>query len=153
MGLTPTTSRTGGSSGGETLVSYTEFTSSVSVSAVAGNGDLVVAAPAFSANGTSTYRVEFYAGNYQASPTAARSITPNVTLDGAVLFSFGQMVAQSVQVQNYAPLYLKRYVVFAAGSRTVEIRCLVSAGTGTIVAGTGTAAGNSPGWLRITLLT
>jgi hypothetical protein len=134
--------------------SYNEFTSSVNITATSGaTANTVVTASAFTADGTSAYLVELFAGAQQASNVAGRSLNHDLYLDGSAWDFIGQIVAVAAGASPNVPCYYARRFVFASGSHTLSWRAHVSAGTGVISAGAGGGGAFSPGFIRITKVT
>lgn len=133
------------------VISHTPFTAPVSITATTeatANG--VVVAPAFSADGTTSYLVEFFAPGFNPDPTAVADLY-------AVVFRNGSPIGRIVRAQNSATN--KGYTAGngrlrdlpPAGSVVYEVRAFITAAaTGTINAGPGGANQYAPGFLRVT---
>jgi len=128
-------------------VNYTEFTSDVSVTATTvGTANQIVSAGAITYEAVPHY-IEFYSPRWTA-PAAAGNL---ILRDGTtVLGTFSQFVAS----QNHPDPYVIRVITPTAASHTYNVAAwLGAAGTGTMRAGTGGAAGDAttflPGFIRI----
>lgn len=131
-------------------VAYAELTGSVSITATTeATAQVVVTAPAFIADGSSQYLVEFFVPHIQ--PAGAVNATHSVAffVDGVTDGRVGIM--QTPAAAGFAvPMRLARRLTPAAGSRTISVRAWVSTGTGQLWAGLGGAGNYTPGFIRVT---
>jgi hypothetical protein len=129
-----------------TIISYTEYTAAVTVNTTTeATAVTVVTAPAFVANGTDAFFLEFF------SPQVANGAAGNtlfVIYDGAS--SIGGILSQQTQSSVFWPVLLKRRLVPAAGVRTYSIRAYEATAAGTVNAGAGGSGVFFPGYLMIT---
>jgi hypothetical protein len=129
-----------------TLAGYeygiTEFTANVAITATTeGAADTIVTAPAITFDGGTAVWVEFWA-------VAAAKGTTSLSLglfDGST--GIGGIVA-GFATAGYG-LSVRRKVTPTAGVHTFSARGWVDAGSGSVVAGSGGAATNLPGYIRI----
>jgi len=134
--------------GGE--VAYQEWIAQVSITATSeATAQQVVAAPAFTADGSSTYLVEFYAPACGPPGTSGQSLNFILYLDGVSLGLLGVHQGNSANA-FYAPSRQTRRIVPAAGSRTFSVRAFVSTGTGLVFGGPGGVGQYVPGFIRVT---
>ena len=142
---------TGGGGGGE--VAYAQITASPAnpTATVEASANAIITAPAFTADGTTDYLIEFFTpGCRPASGAANRQLNFWLFQDGSSIGEIGVTVIPVSGVQ-YLSLTGKRKLTPAAGSRTYSIRCTVNGGTdATILAGAGGAGNYVPAFLRIT---
>lgn len=134
-------------------VAYQEFTTgdfAVTATTEAAAQTLVTA-PAFVADGSSQYLVEYFAPSSQAPPVANGALNAWLFLDGVSLGVLAPQGGPSATVNAYIPVRATRRVTPAAGSRVFSIRCSVGpSGTGHVFAGIGGPGANVPGFIRIT---
>ena len=128
-------------------LAYAEFAASVNCqTGTVGSPITIVTAPAFTADGTSSYIVEFYCGYY----SLATGVTFEIDLwEGS---SLGLLTAISF-AGNSPGGVLRRKLTPSAASHTYSIRGCVIAGAGvaSAVAGAGGSGGTSlPGYIRVT---
>ena len=131
-----------------TDLAYAEFTSNVDCqTGTVGSPITIVTAPAFTADGTSSYTVEFYCVYY----SVAAGVTLEIDLwEGSSL----GMLAANNSAGNTPGGVLRRKLTPSAASHTYSIRGYVSAGAGiaSAVAGAGGSGGTSlPGYIRVKL--
>ena len=129
-------------------VAYVEFTSDVNITATTvGTANQIVSAGAITYEAVPHY-IEFFSPRW----TAPAQVGNLILRDGTtVLGTLSQFVAS----QNHPDPYVLRVVTPTAASHTYNVAAwLGGAGTGTMRAGTGGAAGDAttfmPGFLRIT---
>lgn len=131
-------------------VAYQEITSAVSLTATSeATSQAVLTAPAFVADGTSQYLIEFFAPSVSPPGTSGQFVILSLYQDGVCLGQLG--VVQNNGANPIAtPSRLTRRITPAAGSRTYSIRGFVSSGTGSVNGGAGGVGGNLPAFIRIT---
>lgn len=131
-------------------ISHTEFTGNVACTATAeASADVIVTAPAFTADGAQIVEVEFYAPMC-ANNTSAEGGRVFLFLDGN---SIGILWRSEVAGTNpLGGISAKRRLTPASGSRTYSIRgCTKSGGVGTftVSGGNGGSGALMPGYIRI----
>lgn len=128
------------------LVSYTEFTAGVSITATTEAGaNTLVTAPALAADGATSYLIEFAAPQVANQPASGLAF---VLYDGATSLGFiGQ--ASTGTTQN-PPVNLPRRLTPSAGSHTYSIRAFSGVSGASVFADTGGAGKNVPGFIQIT---
>lgn len=143
------TSSSGG--GGVTVLNYTEFTASVTVTAVAEASatTVVTASAAITSDGTTVYCVEFFAPAVVAGAGAGATVLIDLFMDGT---SLGRLLAfsSSAGSENSPVGILRRYLTPAAGARTFSVRAWRTVADGAITAGAGGATSYLPGYIRVT---
>jgi len=128
-------------------VNYTEFTADVSVTATTvGTANQIVSSGAITYEAV-PHMIEFYSPRWTAPAQAANLILRDGT---TVLGTLSQFVSS----QNHPDPYVMRILTPTAASHTYNFAAwLGGAGTGTMRAGTGGAAGDAttfvPGFIRI----
>lgn len=129
-------------------VNITTFTSDVSITATTvGAANQIVSAGAITLENV-PHLVEFFSPRY-----VAPAVTTNFQLrDGSTVLGTLSQINASV---NQSPFYVAQEVTPTAASHTYNVSAFLSAaGTGTVKAGSGGAAGDGttflPGWIRIT---
>lgn len=137
-------------------VAFQDFQAPVTLTAVTEAGaTVVVTAPAFTADGTAAVIIEFFAprvdGFTQQNPSPAFVLYQ----DGASIGPLGWFapnVASGAEATNVLlPVYLRRRLTPAAGSRTYSIRGYHSGASNPVVqAGAGASGQFAPGFIRIT---
>ncbi len=142
----------GSGSGGYTLADYVEFTSNVSITATTeGTAQSIVTGAGFTADGTSKYRVDFFAAAvHPDTGAAARSLT-FVLLEAASVLGQAVVTTPSTGTMNTVAT-VTRVVTPASGTRTYAMKAFVSAGTGVVGAGAGGSAAVLPGFIMVTKL-
>jgi hypothetical protein len=135
-------------------LAYQQFTANVSVTGtVQASAMTVVTAPAFTADGSSSYWVEFF----------AMAVAPHNGQDAAILFDLWESatdVATIAWIQNpgasaggtmRVPVRARSKLTPAAGSRTYSIRAWLAndATAATVYAGAGSGAANAPGYIGV----
>ena len=126
------------------------FTSSVNITAVSeATADTIVTSGAFTADGTSTYLVEFWAPDVIAQTAAGRNVTFCLYQDGSSIGKLGTVQTPAAATTVF-PCYYTRLLVPSQGSRTFSIRAFVNAGTGVVDGGAGGNGNQMPGYIRIT---
>ena len=129
-------------------MAYVEFTSDVTVSATTvGTANQIVSAGALTYEAVPHY-IEFYSPRWTAPAQAANLILRDGT---TVLGTMSQFVSS----QNHPDPYVIRVLTPTAASHTYNFACwLGGAGSGTMRAGAGGAAGDAttfmPGFIRVT---
>jgi hypothetical protein len=129
-------------------VAYVEFTADVSVSATTvGTANQIVSAGALTYEAVPHY-IEFFSPRWTAPAQTGNLILRDGT---TVLGTLSQFVAS----QNHPDPYVLRVLTPTAASHTYNVAAwLGGAGTGTMRAGTGGAAGDAttffPGFIRVT---
>lgn len=132
-------------------IAYTEFTSSVSISATTeGTANTVVSAGAITFDGTAVY-VEFYSPLVEPGATAGSSITLYILLDGTSqgLAWFAAKDNTATLDRGEAGCFLKRKFTPSAASHTFLVAASRGTANGTVVAGLGGTGNYMPGYIRI----
>lgn len=130
-------------------VAFQSFTSNVTISAgTEATANTVVTAPAFTADGTSSYWIEFWTPVLTLPANGACNVW--LYLDGSSVGWIYQQYNGASGVATGEPVYAKTLVTPAAGSRTYSIRASQQFGNSTINAGTGGAGNFVPGYVNIT---
>jgi hypothetical protein len=111
--------------------------------------DTVLTAPAFTADGSSTYRIEFYSPEIRSPASAGDNLAVYLYLDGSAVGVLAILTNETTNAQK-VPMMAVRYLVPASGSRTYSVRAAVSAGTGYVFGGDGATTNHSPAVLRVT---
>jgi hypothetical protein len=128
-------------------MAYLEWTVGVSITGTtAAAAQTIVTAPGFTADGTSAYIVEFYAPG--ALPVASGSVALFVEEAGVNLGEVSVLCPAAGTL--VVPLWWRRRLVPAAGTRTYIARAYGSASGGAITAGAGGAGTRIPGYIRVT---
>ena len=127
-------------------LAYQEFTGTVTRTNVAeGSAPTIVTAPAFTADGTSAYVVEFFAPRWTAGSA------PNASK--LYLYQDGSSIGHLADIDGADSLvgfaYGQRRLIPSAGSRTYSIRGTSSAGDGTVVGAAGGSGNFVPGFIRV----
>jgi hypothetical protein len=131
-------------------VSYQEFAATVALTAITeAAAQTVVTAPAFAADGSSQYLVEFFSCVVEPPASSGNSLWLVLYLDGVSLGLFG-IVKNTQATPVQLPVRLARRLTPAAGSRVFSVRGYVSTGTGNVYAGVGGVGAVVPGFLRVT---
>jgi hypothetical protein len=142
----PASSR--GSSGGFSLLNYTEFTSPVTVSGTSEGTatTLVTASAAVTVAAATLICVEFYAPN--VIPAATTAIWCDLFQDATALGLIASL--QSPATTIFSSLFARRYLTPGAGSFTYAVKAYRGTANGTVNAGSGGAAAWPPGYIRVT---
>jgi len=132
-------------------VAYAEITAPVSITATTeATAQVVATAPAFVADGSSQYVVEFSSPAVNPAGGSGSSIQLWLFLDGVSIGQLSYLNATGATAP-LSPQRLSRRLTPAAGSRVFSVRACVSTGTGSVAAGPGgTPAQNVPAFIRIT---
>ena len=132
-------------------VAYAEYTAPVTITAsTEATAQTVATAPAFVADGSSQYMVEFNAPVANPAGTSGSYIQFSLWLDGVDLGVFGMVFGTSATALQ-VPVRCARRLTPAAGSRVFSVRAhLGAAGTGNVQGGVGGAGAYLPGFIRIT---
>lgn len=146
MAGVPASSR--GSSGGFSLLNYTEFTSPVTVSGTTPGtaNTLVTASAAVTVAAATLICVEFYAPNL--SPASTTAIWCDLFQDATELGLIGSNGAGSAS--TFSTVFARRYLTPGAGSFTYAVKAYRGTANGTVNAGSGGAAAWPPGYIRVT---
>lgn len=124
--------------GGSSELAYQQFTSNVSITATTeATATTVVTAAAITADGSSSYLIEFYSPGVEGN--IALVIYEGSSTIGGVL---GFYSAQT-------PCLLMKRVTPASGSRTYSIRAYKTTGSPNVQAGAGGSGNNYPGFIRV----
>lgn len=130
-------------------VAYAEITTTVSVTGTSqGSPTDVVAAAAFTADGTSSYKVEFYSPFYRVGASALLFV--DLWLDGSVLCHLFLAGSGSIVDHYAAGAVVARKVTPAAGARTYSVKAYRATANGEVGAGNGAAGDYAPAYIRIT---
>jgi hypothetical protein len=129
-----------------TVLNYTEFTVTVTVTSTneAAPTTIVTASAAVTLNGTTRIGVTFYTPVF-ATGTGASALLANLWRDTTDL---GRMVGSSISGTGIAA-NATRYLTPAAGTYTFSIRGWRTNNDGTVVAGNGGAGAYLPGYILI----
>lgn len=135
-------------SGVGTELAYAQFAAIVPISATTdATADLVVTAPAFTADGTMVVLIQCFAPEYQTGANVGAQIVVNLYEDGA---DIGRLFvsAQGSGLSDTVNGWLRRTP--AAGSRVYSMRAWRITANGSIEAGAGGAGTRVPGYIRVT---
>lgn len=125
---------------------YVEITGNVSVTATTeGTANTVVTGSAVSYNGSTIVMIEGYIA--LANPSGSSSMVFVLTDGGSAI---GEFATINVSTGIYMPLYFRRRLTPSNASHTYAIKAYTGAGTATVYAGSGGAAGKMPSFIRIT---
>lgn len=133
-------------------VAYMADTSSHSITATASPGTTVVTAPAFTADGVSSYLVEVFYPDVEPDFAAAGRRVLFALFEGAT--NIGALgFCYSASTTN-APMTLtgKVRITPSAGAHTYSVNCWVNAGTALVAGGTG-GVNSVAGYIRVTKAT
>lgn len=131
-----------------TTLSYDEFSVPVSITATTeGTANLVLTSSAAGCSGGAV-RVEFFSPAVDSGSPGADSMKFVLQQDGVDIGLFAQVYSPSSE--DLIPVHLVRRLVPAAGAHTFSVRAFVSAGTGSVAAGVGTAGNLLPGFIWVT---
>ena len=131
-------------------IAYIERTTNYTFTAttVATGTDMFSSDLTFTADGTSSYLVVFNPGSY-SSHSGAGGIVETYMTDGGNN-ALGRFSQQQINTTGNLPGAIRqRYYTPASGSRSVNIRGIVSSGTGTLGMGDGASTNDLPGFLAI----
>jgi len=130
-------------------VAYGEITASVSVTATTEAGATpLVTAPAFTADGTSQYLIEFFCPNAQAPGTSGSGLYFVLFQDGVSIGYIGAITATAASGPQEIVRCTRRLIP-AAGARVYSVRAFASASC-TIQAGPGGLGAYVPTFIRVT---
>lgn len=136
-------------SGGGGLISYTEVTADTAISATTdGTANAIVTAPAYTADGTTPIRLEFYAPKATLASTNT-TVTFVLYQASTVVCNLGSYASGGFGAVNSPPLYLVRRWTPSSGSKTFGVRAYVNANSATVNAGPGTPGNWIACFLRI----
>jgi hypothetical protein len=125
---------------------YTEFTSTVSVTATTEAGaTTIVTAPAVTLDGSTIVMVEFFSPAV-APAAGAGNFVQMVLFDGTSIGIAGTVSPSSGSI----PVVIRRRLTPSAGAHTYSMRGYVNAGTATAVGGIGGGGAALPGFIRVT---
>lgn len=129
---------------------YQTRTSDYTVNQTAVNASASVFASSitFTADGTSTYWIEFYASQVQTGTAATNIVAIHLSDGGTTDLGRMALVETPAASRNKVPVFAKIPYTPSAGSRTINIAAYYAGGTGTINAGTG-AGGTMPAWFSV----
>lgn len=136
-------------------VAYQEFTAGVQLTgADEASATPVVTAPAFVADGSSAYLVEFYAPSVQSYTQQVNSPGFSLFVDGVSVGQWGNyaanLAAGGESDTTRMPVRLIRRIVLAAGARTLSCRGWHTGSAAPYVyAGPGGAGQLAPGFIRV----
>lgn len=151
MTLTPTSAKSGGSSGGGvTQLAYVEFTASVTVSGSEGSPTDVVSAGALTFDGATRACIEFYAPFVVAGGSANSLIVFNLWDGVTDLGQISLTQNPNASGQIGTPVFVQRFLTPSGASHTYKIRGWMFGANGTVFAGAGGVGVKMPGWVRIT---
>lgn len=134
-----------------TIVAYQEFTSVINVaSTTESSGTTIVTAPAFTADGTSSYWIEFYA-DVSTPTTGAGSFTICSIFEGATQIGRITDLRSPTAGQVQQTQIGRRKLTPTAASHTYSITAFSSSTTGTpqVIAGAGGTSTFVPGYICI----
>lgn len=136
--------------GGGAPLAYTEFTATVTVSAVTEAGaNTVVTAGAITATGVDPIMVEFYSPAV-VMPGSLSAQVILVLYDGAASIGvIGQSLNPSGSGAGYNPVLVRRKLTPSAGSHTYSIRAYAVSPNGEVRAGVGGLGIYQPGYIKI----
>ena len=124
--------------GGITEVAYAETTSGTTCTS---SGNTIVTAPAFTADGTSFYIIEFYA--CRVEPVAAGTLYL-MLFEGSTGLGVLSYISGSTR-----SVYVARRLTPTAGSHTYKVTGESAGGNSTVYAGPGGSGINTPAFIRI----
>jgi hypothetical protein len=131
-------------------LAYIERTTNYTTTAdlLANAGDVFSSDQTFTADGTSSYIVQFYTPRLIQSNNFG---TLSVILTDGGNNGLGRLAFQqpSDGNENGAGGLFQRFYTPAAGSRSLNVRGVINSGTGTIGAGDGTGSNDMPAFLAI----
>ena len=132
-------------------LAYIERTTNYSITAttIATGTDMFSSDLTFTADGTSSYLVAFYAGSY-SSHSGSGGVVELYLTDGGNN-ALGRFSQQQINTTGNLPGsgVRQRYYTPASGSRSINIRGIVNSGTGTLGMGDGVSTNDMPGYLAI----
>lgn len=144
----PFRSRSTGAPGEE--LDYVEITAPVApVAASEATANVVVTGNAITCDG-GPVMVEFFSPAVRADPTAGRTITLVLYMDGVALDGNIGLVKAAAATQADVPVNSRRRTTPAPGAHTFSVRAFVSAGTGNVDAGAGGTGNSVPAFIRVT---
>lgn len=131
-------------------VSYTEFTSSVNVTATTEAGaNTIVTAPSLTGDGSTAYMFEFMAEGVNG-PSSSTITTNFFLFDGSTSLGYWAYYQNLSTGTDVKPLHITKRIVVSNAAHTYSVRASVSSsGTAVVTAGVGGAGANTPGFLRV----
>src|SRR5262245_3178839 len=140
--------------GGVTVLSYVEITSPVSLRATNETAaTTVVTAAAVTCDGSTVVCVEFHTSEIRVAAASNAEARLLLYQDGSLIGRLAEFYAGSTNGGGfYSPVFVRRFLTPAAGSRTFSIRGVNAAGAATVQAGSGgsTAGSPMPAYIRVT---
>lgn len=132
------------------VVDYVEFTSNVSITATTeGTANAVVSGAGFTADGSSSYLVEFFSPAVHSNASTGAHLRFVLLEASTVLGQAAGLDSVSVTTQTDAA-YFARRVTPASGTRTYKVQAFELSGTAVVGAGTGGSGNNLPGYIMVT---
>jgi len=130
-------------------LAYVEITANKSITAGAmAAGDLVVAAPALTFDGSTAIVIEFFTPAVVPAQVVAGTIQLFLSESPGTTLGTLAIVSNPAAGQFYVPVHAVRRLTPAAGSHSYVIGGFQQLGNGTVAAGAG-AAGSMPAFIRI----
>ena len=151
MVVVPATSR-GSSGGGITVLSYVEFTSSLSVTGTTpATAQTLVTAAAVTADGSTLLCIEGFAPVVSTGASVGAAVRI-LLFDGTTNLGELAIVRTDVAVIHRENFYFRRYYTPSAASITYSIRAYRDIANGNVDAGPGGAAAGDllPAYIRVT---
>jgi hypothetical protein len=138
--------------GGVTVIDYTQFTSSVDIASTSeGSPTTIVTAGAHTFDGATLACIEFYAPGFTTNAVAGSGFFLDLYQDGTSLGRMCIIQNPSAGSGLTTPLFARRYLTPASGSRTYKIGgWSFSAADPVVNAGAGGTTATLPGYIRIT---
>lgn len=132
------------------LLSYTEYTGNVTISATSeATATTIVTAPALAFDGTTGIEIEFFSPDSAVGGNAGGNTLILVLYDAAASIGLATQVSLGGTTAQDFQVGVKRRLVPAAGSHTYSIRAYRTNANCTMVAGAGGVAAYIPGWMKI----
>ena len=132
------------------LLSYTEFTGNVSITATSeATATTIVTAPALTFDGATGVEIEFFTPDATLAANAAGNALVLVLYDGAASIGFLTQVSTGATTFLDYQLRPLRRLTPSAAAHTYSVRGYRSNANCTINAGVGGLAAFVPGWLKV----
>jgi len=126
-------------------LAYAQITSPVSI---LGSTTQIVAAPPVTPAAGQVIVVEFGCGDVTIPAGAGSAIVISLWRNSAPQSQFGVVMNNTAQAIR-VPVYLSQRLTGLTGPQTFVVQAQMTAGTGTIAAGSGAGSTAAPTWLRI----
>lgn len=130
---------------------YVQKTSDTSITATTGaTANTVVTANAVTYDGSTVILIEFFTDSLVADNTAAARLIDVVLYDGSTELGIIGRQRTAAAANNASTCHAVYRLTPSAASHTYSVRAYVSAGTGTVAGGNGTAGNHMPCFIRQT---